>query len=468
MEDWEKTSEKGRVERCAESFRRLAEVFQYLPAQKEALCEEDLEEIYEGAREQVCAQCGRYVQCWRREPETTVQMAYDLLTAVEGGAGAAKEDNAFYQSVRSRFFRYCIRANSFMEELRNGFSRARLNMMWSNRMLENRAAMAEQLQETAQIIQEIACTVFDEGEADTILERKVKMRLRLHGVRLRSLRLRKNTLQRPEMIVTAQAARGRCVCLTVIAKTLSEVCGRSYVPERNSRLTLGQEPTTMHFVEETGYYMLTGTARKTCAGQASSGDNFAVLMGSHGQAILGISDGMGSGMRANRESQTVIELMEQFLEAGFSAETAVRMINSAMVLRRGMEQFSTLDICGINLYTGQCEFLKIGAATTFIRRAGWVETVVSTSLPVGILREADFEQSKKCLEHGDMIVMVSDGIIDALPETDGEELMKYLLLHITEENPAAFAQKLLDQVLTFADNLAADDMTILAGGFWKK
>lgn len=464
MEEWEKASEKGRIERCAESFQRLAEVFQYLPSQKEELSEDDLEEIYDAVKGKICHNCGKYGQCWGKNEGTTARLVYDLLTAVAEG----EETGSICTAEEERFVRYCVKGYSFAEELRNSFCRARINLMWSNRMLENRAAVARQLTETAQIIQEIACTVYEAADADSDLEHRVKSKLRLQNVRVQNLRVLKNSWGPPEVILTAKTPRRHCVSVKAVADTLSKACGRPLVPERNSRLTLGPEPSTIHFVEETGYYMLTGSAKKTCAGQAACGDNFSVLTGSHGQVILGISDGMGSGVRANRESQTVIELLEQFMGAGFTAETAVRMINSAMVLQRGMQRFSTLDICGINLYSGQCEFLKIGAATTFIRRAGWVETVTSTSLPVGVFQEVDFERSRKRLEHGDMIVMVSDGVLDALPQEENEELMKYLIMQTEADNPAEFADLLMEQVLSFQDGVPQDDMTILAGGFWKK
>ncbi|MDO4343991.1 MAG: SpoIIE family protein phosphatase [Eubacteriales bacterium] len=467
MGDWERVSEKGRVVRYAESFRRLSEVFQYLPSKKETLSEDDLEEIFETARSNVCRACGRYSECWGKNDEKTARLVYDLLTVV-AGEESQMEDSLFCLHIRERFCHYCIRAKSFTEELKNCFYRARLNMMWSNRMLENRAAVAEQLRETARIIQEIACTVFDAGEADSSLERKIKARFKLRHINVRDVRILEDGWSHSELILTANTGKGFCIPVRTIGELLSQVCGRSFVPERNSRLTLGTETVTLHFVEETIYYMLTGTARQACAGQTACGDNFAVLTGGHGQVILGISDGMGSGIRASRESQTVIELLEDFLNAGFTAETAVKMINSTMVLQRGMCQFSTLDICGINLYSGQCEFLKIGAATTFIRRAGWVETVTSASLPVGIFREVDFERSKRRLEHGDMIVMVSDGVLDALPEDESEELMKYLILQNPAQNPAEFAQTLLEQVLAFENNAPKDDMTVLAGGFFKK
>lgn len=42
---------------------------------------------------------------------------------------------------------------------------------------------------------------------------------------------------------------------------------------------------------------------------------------------------MGSGPSAFRESDMVVELMQKFMEAGFPQETAIRMMNSAMVLQ---------------------------------------------------------------------------------------------------------------------------------------
>lgn len=463
MGEWEKALEKGRALRCAESFQRLADVFLQLPARQEELSGEDLEEIYENVKDRVCRTCGRRADCWGRDVQKTTRLTYGLLAAVAEEQSAWDEDGS---RAREKFFHHCVKGHTFSEELRNSFCRARINLMWSNRLLENRAAVAEQLHETAQIIQEIACTIFEAGEVDSALQKKVKSRLWLQKVRMRDLRVVKNAGGHPEMILTARSAH--CIPTKNVADILSKVCGRTFVPERDSRVTLGREERMIHFVEDTRYYMLTGAARATCAGQAACGDNYSVLTGSYGQVILGISDGMGSGLNACRESQTVIELLEQFLEAGFSAETAVRMINSAMVLQRGMRRFSTLDICGVNLYSGQCEFLKIGAATTFIRRAGWVETIMSTSLPIGVFREVDFERSRKRLEHGDMIVMVSDGVLDALPQEDAQELMKCLILQLETDNPAELAQLLMDQVLQFENDMPRDDMTILAGGFWKK
>lgn len=464
MGEWERSSEKERMERFARSFQSLSEVFQYLPSKKETLSEEDVGEIYETVRAAVCGSCGKKADCWGKSLENTTRRIYDLLQDVaQNGDDAGENSEAF-----KRFSRSCIRGRRFREELKNSFYRARLDLMWSNRMLENRAAVADQLSETAKIIQEIACTSFDVGETDHAFERKVRCRLALLRIWVREIRMIKTQSGGRQIVLAANTAKGHCVPVKAVADILTEIRGSRFVPERDSRLTIGHEPGSFHFVEETNYYMLTGTAGQAAYGQFASGDNFAILTGSHGQVVLGLSDGMGSGPAANEESRTVIELLEQFLEAGFSAEAAVKMINSAMVLRRGTERFSTLDICGINLYNGKCEFMKVGAAATFIRHEGWVDTIVSRSFPVGVFREADYERTQKMLEHGDMIIMMSDGVLDALPQEEEEEIIKYLILQTDIENPAVFAHCLLEQVLEFADDRPGDDMTILAGAFWKK
>ena len=145
------------------------------------------------------------------------------------------------------------------------------------------------------------------------------------------------------------------------------------------------------------------------------------------------------------------------------------MIHSSMVLQRSVCRYSTLDLLEINLYQGKSRIMKVGAAATFIRRAHKeVEVIRSTSLPMGVFREADVEMDEVRLENGDMVFLISDGVLDALPPREGENLLKYFISNLTNDNPAQSAQILLDQVLEFCQDGVLDDMTILSGGFWRK
>jgi stage II sporulation protein E len=72
------------------------------------------------------------------------------------------------------------------------------------------------------------------------------------------------------------------------------------------------------------------------------------------------------------------------------------------------------------------------------------------------------------LEPGDFLIMVSDGVMDALPHRRGEEVMQELILKQETKNAQEMAGSLLTQVLMYRKCQAADDMTILVGGFWKR
>ena len=187
-----------------------------------------------------------------------------------------------------------------------------------------------------------------------------------------------------------------------------------------------------------------------------------------GRFVMCLSDGMGSGMEACRESESVVELLEQFLDSGFSQETAAKMVNSALVLKRQDGMFSTVDICAVDLYTGICSFLKAGASSTFIKRDHWVEAITSESLAAGLVQQIDFDTASRKLYHGDYLIMMTDGVLDALPLEREEETMKEIIMDIKEDSPKEISRGILERVLGYSDYRARDDMTVLVAGMWKK
>ena len=177
---------------------------------------------------------------------------------------------------------------------------------------------------------------------------------------------------------------------------------------------------------------------------------------------------MGSGGYASKESELVVDLLQKFVEAGFPKETAIKMMNSAMVLQGEDNSFSTFDLAEINLYTGDLELTKIGAAATFIRSKNRVECVMSDTLPTGVDICPQEENTQMKLSEGDFLVMVTDGVLEYLHVKKPEEKMKDLILDIQTDHAGAFAKELLDRVLLYTGNYAMDDMTILVIGMWEK
>ncbi|NBK93970.1 hypothetical protein D5278_18735 [bacterium 1XD21-13] len=338
---------------------------------------------------------------------------------------------------------------------------SKLDLLWNTRLKENRAAVAVQLNEMAQIMTDTVEHVWD-TRTDESLELHLKKKLRAMGLSVHGVLVYCQENKRQEVYLTVNTRRRRCVAVKEVAAALSGLMKKSMMPAKDSRAFVGSERMTIQFVERTNFQVLYGIEKAVKGREQISGDNFSLYHCREGQFIAALSDGMGSGVEAYKESELVVDLLEQFLEAGFTKETAVRMINSALMVRADGQVFSTIDISSLDLYTGVCEFLKVGASTTFIRRENWVETISSTSLPAGVFHKLEPDTVSKKLYDGDMVIMVTDGVMDSLPATHQEALMKDIIMEHDTGNPGELAAYILGRVCQYQDREPADDMTVLA------
>lgn len=103
---------------------------------------------------------------------------------------------------------------------------------------------------------------------------------------------------------------------------------------------------------------------------------------------------------------------------------------------------------------------------TFIKRRDEVECIKSTSLPIGVVSKLELEKHVCELEDGDLVIMVTDGVLDALPSGEQELLMKMMIEGTTKTNPKELSQHILEQVLNCSGELPLDDMTVLVVGIW--
>lgn len=251
-------------------------------------------------------------------------------------------------------------------------------------------------------------------------------------------------------------------------KACSHVLGCKMRVTADARTFISKEPMAYVFYEDTMFRSVQGIARLKKDEAQISGDNFSFLELDRGEMVLGISDGMGSGSTACKESEMVLDLVERFLEAGFSAETAIRMMNSTMVMKGEEDLYSTVDLCKINLYDGEADFYKIGAAATFIKHGDEVSCISSSSLPVGAKTQIDVESSRRKLENGDFVVMMTDGVLEYLHVPKPEETMREIIGSIQTNNPGILAKRIVERVMLFTGGKVQDDMTVLTSCIWEK
>lgn len=199
-----------------------------------------------------------------------------------------------------------------------------------------------------------------------------------------------------------------------------------------------------------------------------SGDSMVQTKLKDGKYLIAISDGMGSGPEARKSSQVVINMLKRLLDAGFEKDASVDLINSNL-LNISDEVYATLDIAIIDLYKGNIEFIKNGACPTYIKNNKKIQIIKSLTLPAGVVKEASADVFDKDLENNDIIVMVSDGILDANVEYKNKELwVKYLLEDIENTNPQKIADIILNEAIDNSYGKVKDDMSVITFKVIKK
>ena len=454
--------QKEKVERYAASFQKLADTFYGMPYRKDYLSAGQIDRILKDTNEHMCSQCYHREICWGNEKDSLYRGGEAMIRALEEG-----DENKVNQ-IRSEWAEICGKSVQFLETVRERFQKERQNLIWGNRMIESRLAVAQQLTEISKIMEMVARDLYDIAPAEPEIQEEVRKALKKRHVLLKHLWVMDKAEGRRQMFLTMRARSGQCVSVTEVSQILSEICECAMTSAADSRCIVNGEYHTVHFVEDVSYQVIYGVARLTREEEKVSGDNYICRQEEGGKFVMCLSDGMGSGMDACRESEIVVELLEQFLESGFSQETAARMVNSALVLKGGEGMFSTVDICALDLYTGICNFLKAGAASTFIKRDHWVEAISSESLAAGLMQQIDFDTSSRKLYHGDYLIMMTDGVLDALPVDREEETMKEIIMDIPDENPKEVSRGILERVLGYSDYRARDDMTVLVASVLRK
>ena len=360
---------------------------------------------------------------------------------------------------------FCSLAKTFTyRKKEEGEGADRQALLMKRRLWEDREILADNLQEIARIIRTLAQ---EEQPLYPFKERELKKIIRAckeQGILVRSIYRTQDEVCGMKLAVSMKVDE-RCV-MTVeeAAEFFSVLFDRRLLAERDSLFFLPGEYETIVFEEEAPFCILTGMAKATRENETVSGDTSSFIEQGNGNLIMALSDGMGSGEKAMADSELVIDLLERFSEAGFSKETAAEMINGVLVARTEEENMSTLDVCDINLYTGNCELLKIGSASTYIKHGEMIERVEADSLPLGIFHKIDVSGQKRQLADGDYIIMVSDGIVDGV---DNEEIFEQVLAQIKLQSPQEMANYILQFVLHKTMGRVQDDMTVLVLGLWE-
>lgn len=453
-----------RLNKFSKAFGELSKTFSEISETSTATSKQDITSLFDRVADKVCKDCSLCMHCWDRNFYNTYQVMFKIVEKLDDKGYINEEDIPDY------FMDRCERISDFVRHVNNVYELFKVNLVWKNRVGESRGLMSQQLDGLSRVIANLANEIDYDVKFKGDLEDQLLVELDKAGIKANDTVIFQNKWGKNEVTIFHKGCGGTRNCINNIEKVTTGVLGRKMIKESSECVQNHKTGIcTLKLVEEETFRVTTGVAKLGKYEASVSGDNYTFMNTGDGKYIVALSDGMGSGQKADCQSRAAISLLEQFMETGFDKDTAIKLINSILVLKSDDDSFATIDLSAIDLYDGKVEFVKIGAVSTYIKRPQRVETVKTVSLPAGILSDIETEMICKNVSSGDFIVMVSDGIIDSFKaDEEGEKSLVNYIEEIQNINPQGIADTILNKAYSNNGNKAIDDMTVLVAKVWKK
>lgn len=222
-----------------------------------------------------------------------------------------------------------------------------------------------------------------------------------------------------------------------------------------------KEKSKIKLVSKPDFDIQTSIVSEIKAGEEISGDSYISMELSDLKNITVISDGVGSGTSAAKASNAIISMFEKLLAGGFSEEKALEIINSVIKLKSDDTNFSTIDALIFDLKNANAQFIKFGAAPTYIIEDGKVITINTSSMPIGILSDTDYMPICKKMKNNSVIIQVSDGVVKESMDVNDNYFRNYLFNIDVNKSSRAISTELRKFILKENKGLLNDDVTII-------
>ena len=193
-------------------------------------------------------------------------------------------------------------------------------------------------------------------------------------------------------------------------------------------------------------------------GNKVSGDSYIYENFTNGQTFIAISDGMGNGELAHKESSEALKILKCLLSFNIPIKTAIQTLQQLKQHSNANERFFSLDVCMIDRERQRATFYKKGATPTFFIRDHQIELINLAQLPVGVMSDQDVDHVTLDLQEDDILIMCSDGIVEQYPDiTD----LEHMILGQVGIPPKHMAKNILQTTVSKHKGKIRDDMMVL-------
>lgn len=184
-----------------------------------------------------------------------------------------------------------------------------------------------------------------------------------------------------------------------------------------------------------------------------SGDNYYIKKDYNESYTFALSDGMGNGHTAYKESSEALKLISHLSSYHFSAKTILKLLENIYDLKCEYDSYATLDLLNINTASMKLNLYKLGSTTSYIYHNRELQAFENKALP---LKLDDINSSYE-VEYfkDDVILLFSDGISDFLTPLEIKHEIDFT------ESTEEIMNRILNKLKKKENNELKDDASII-------
>jgi hypothetical protein len=213
-------------------------------------------------------------------------------------------------------------------------------------------------------------------------------------------------------------------------------------------------------------------AAECAPAQQVGGDFYDAFSDDHGRIALVLGDVSGKGLPASVVVGLLLGAVRASGWMGGSAEheSASRRLSELLRTRTSLERFASLFWCYYERSAQMLRYVNAGHLPPMLVRRNdggelEIQRLTEGGPVLGLLKDADYRQGHAAVRAGDLLLLYSDGVVEAESPT-GEQFEEARLLAVLRDNwgkPAAeIRDEMLKQVQRFLDKgQAQDDLTLV-------
>ncbi|MGN0649435.1 MAG: SpoIIE family protein phosphatase [Oscillospiraceae bacterium] len=401
-----------------------------------------IEDVSERAADRACRTCPNSMVCWGQKYEV-FHAEFDRLVKMKRSGAELTE-----QSFSTLAAEECIGRKQVIGAINAEYARFLNASADERRIRELRRIYTEQLASMREILEEMGRTAGCGASKNKAAEQKVERAMSDCG--LKHARAYVSTDSSGRLKIEAYSSGELRTEREYLGELLTNATGRELSVRDVSgadgliRLTAGERT---RLSADVGVFQLCRGSNRVC------GDCCESFNGADGKLYVVISDGMGSGSRARMDSALACNMLVRLLKSGIPLSAALETVNTSLLVKSPDESFATLDICELDLDTGECTLYKAGAAVTYIRIGDKLVRATLSSPPVGSGGRLTVPAQKYITQPGDVIIMTTDG---ASPDED------WLMRELSAKSTAYSYAEHIARASRAAENGRDDDISVIA------